>query len=438
MKEIHSIRSNDIAIKRAEKVMPGGVSSPVRAFRSVKGNPAFIVKAEGANIYDIEGREYIDYVMSFGPLILGHAHPSLTLQLIRQAIRGTSYGAPTLYEVELAERIIESHPATDWVRFVNSGTEAVMSAIRLARGITKRDRIVKFDGCYHGHADSLLVKAGSGLATFGIASSAGVPHQVAKDTSVLPLGDLEQFKQLMDEKGEEVAAVIIEGVPANMGLFPQEKRYMQELERISQENGSLFILDEVITGFRIGNGGASQYYELSPDLVTFGKVIGGGLPIGAYGGKKEYMGHIAPLGNVYQAGTLSGNPLAITAGIATLEAIEQEPNFYAKLQKQTNELVERIEEVFQKYSFPLQTKSIASLFWLALQTVPANKPSEIKRVAVESYSHLHFEMMKEGIYAPPSAYEVWFMSAAHTEDIRELTLQKLEQAVENYFARKKR
>ncbi len=435
MREIQAIQANDTAIRRAEKIMPGGVSSPVRAFRGVKGNPAFIVKGEGAHIYDIEGKTYIDYVMSFGPLILGHAHPSVTLRLVKQILKGTSYGAPTLHEIELAEHIIEAHPATDWIRFVNSGTEAVMSAIRLARGVTGRDRIVKFDGCYHGHADSLLVKAGSGLATFGIASSAGVPERVARDTSVLPLGDLDAFKQLMDERGEEIAAVIIEGIPANMGLFPQERQFMKELERITRKVGALFILDEVITGFRVGEGGASQYYELSPDLVTFGKVIGGGLPIGAYGGKKEYMEHVAPLGSVYQAGTLSGNPLAIIGGIATLETIKKEPNFYTKLQKRTSRFVGQIEEVFQKYSLPIQTKSIASLIWLVLQPNSAQKPAEIRKSAVKRYANLHFELMKEGIYAPPSAYEVWFLSTAHSDEILELTLKKLERAIENYSVR---
>ena len=329
------MNSNKSLIRRAEKVMPGGVSSPVRAFKAVGGSPKIIDYGKGSKIFDIEGNSYIDFCMSFGPLITGHAHPYLVEKVLEAVKKGTSYGATNYHEIILAERVVEHHPGVSWVRFVNSGTEAVMSAIRLARAYTNRKIIIKFDGCYHGHVDSLLVKAGSGLATFGIVTSEGVLAETARNTIVLPLGDIEKFKTVIEQYSEDIAAVIIEGIPANNGLLIQSKSFMKIIEGITHRNGSLFILDEVITGFRLGFSGATGFYDLQPDIVTFGKIIGGGLPIGAYAGRAELKDLIAPLGSMYQAGTLSGNPLAMVAGNAMLDIIESNNRFYSELEKIT-------------------------------------------------------------------------------------------------------
>lgn len=418
-------------LERAKKIMPGGVSSPVRALKSVGGEPLFIVKARGANFWDIDNKKFIDLCMSFGPLILGHAHDKIVSSIKNAAEKGTSYGISSPYEVDLAEKIVESHSATEWVRFVNSGTEAVMSALRLARGYTNRNMIIKFAGCYHGHTDSMLVKAGSGLATFGISSSAGVPSNVSKNTVVLPLGNLELVKQAVENHGEDIAAIIVEGVPANNGLLIQSNEYMKGLETISRDNGSLFLVDEVITGFRLGLGGATDYYKIKPDLVTFGKVIGGGLPIGAYGGKKELMESIAPLGDVYQAGTLSGNPLAMAAGNVTLDILRNTP-VYNELENLGQKFANDITNIFDELAFPFSLRRFGSIIWPILQAnVEPVNPDEISNEAVDNYSKLHKSALKEGIYLPPSAFEVAFLSTAHTDQIIEEISSKLKLAGSN-------
>ncbi len=419
-------------LQKAEKIMPGGVSSPVRAFKAVKGDPVFIKEGKGPRIIDVENNAYIDYVMSFGPLILGHANQYVINKLKEIAEKGTSFGAPTPLEVELAEKIITHHPATDWVRFVNSGTEAVMSAIRLARGATKKDKIVKFEGCYHGHVDHLLVKAGSGLATFSIASSAGVTEGAAKDTIVLKLGDEESLKQVFEKYPDEIAAVIIEGIPANMGLFPQTSEFMRLIEKLSKQYSSMFILDEVITGFRVGLGGATQYYNIKPDIVTFGKIIGGGLPVGAYGGRSELMQNIAPLGSVYQAGTLSGNPLAMTAGIATLEKIEENKGTYSVLQNNTELLTRNISEIAREQDIPLNITQIASMFWMNFSQTKPQTPDMITKQSVEIFADIHYYALKNGLYLPPSAYEIGFVSTEHTPEIIEETTEKLIETFKAY------
>ncbi len=405
--------------------MPGGVSSPVRAFLAVKGTPRFIDRGEKAFLVDVEGNKYIDYVMSFGPLILGHAHEEVILKLKRTLEKGTSFGAPSALEVELAEKIVNHHPAAEWVRFVNSGTEATMSAIRLARAATGRDLIIKFDGCYHGHVDSLLVKAGSGLATFAIASSSGVLPETAAKTIVLPLGDVNALKNAFEQHGDNIAAVIIEGVPANMGLLPQSPEFMKAIENECKKHGALFILDEVITGFRLGFGGATAKYNLRPDIVTFGKIIGGGLPVGAYGGRKDLMDLVAPLGKVYQAGTLSGNPLAMQAGIATLEVLENNPSVYDALRKNTTHLKEEMLKLSRENNLTLQAVSVESMMWMIFQSTLPTTTTEIDANSMSRYADFHGAALESGIYAPPSGYEVWFLSMVHDEAIVENTIERL-------------
>ncbi|MHA2170743.1 MAG: glutamate-1-semialdehyde 2,1-aminomutase [Candidatus Kariarchaeaceae archaeon] len=424
MNNTNQSKSNEL-LARAKAVMPGGVSSPVRALKAVNGEPLIIERASGAKIWDVDQRSYIDLCMSFGPLILGHASKAVTNAIEEVVGKGTSFGTSSLGEVELAEKIIKFHPSTSWVRFVNSGTEAVMSAIRLARGYTKRNIILKFGGCYHGHADSMLVKAGSGLATFGLSSSAGVPENTSKDTIVISLGDISLVQQAFENHGDEIAAVIIEGVPANNGLLIQSKEFMKELERITHENGSLVILDEVITGFRLGKGGAAEYYEIDPDIVTFGKVIGGGLPVGAYGGRKELMEYISPLGSVYQAGTLSGNPLAMSAGNATL-ALLNDKAIYEDLERFGNMFEKGCYTIFNELGIPLSIRRIGSIIWLIFQSsVEPINPEDINPEAVEKYNKFHRIAKDEGIYFPPSAFEVAFLSLAHDEQIISELLDKI-------------
>lgn len=416
-------------LARAQKIMPGGVSSPVRALKAVNGKPMFTKYAKGAYLYDIHDQQYIDLCMSFGPLILGHAHPEIVTAIQQATAKGTSYGTSTVQEVELAEKIIELHTGVEWLRFVNSGTEALMSAIRLARGITQRDVIVKFAGCYHGHADSLLVKAGSGLSTFGISSSLGVPQGTSKDTLVLELGNVEQLTEAMQEYGEQVAAVLIEGVPANNGLLIQSKAFMKLIERLCTQYGAMFIVDEVITGFRLGLGGATEYYNLNPDIVTFGKVIGGGLPVGAYGGKLEYMQYISPLGGVYQAGTLSGNPLAMAAGIKTLDLL-QDNTAYVQLEEAGEYLQTNLQKVFEEKAIPITYHRIGSINWMlfAEQTYPI-APAQISDAAVQQFNVVHPAMRKLGVYMPPSAYEVMFLSTAHTVEVLDSLVEKFQEGV---------
>ena len=418
--------------RRACELMPAGVNSPVRAFRSVGGEPIFIERGLGCEITDADGNRFVDYVGSWGPLILGHARIEVVEEVAWTAAAGLSFGAPCSQEVELAELVTGAVPHLEMVRFVSSGTEAVMSAVRLARGATGRDAVIKFSGCYHGHADHLLVSAGSGLATFGTPSSAGVPSSFAGHTIVLPLDDEEAFLGLMEDRGQEIAAVIIEGVPANSGLLVQRPDFMQLLRSECTRYGALLILDEVITGFRLGTNGAAGYYGIEPDLATYGKVIGGGMPVGAYGGSRELMEQLAPLGPVYQAGTLSGNPVAMAAGAATLRILLADGGAaYSELDRLGATLEKGIAGVFAKHDVPWSVVRIGSILWLALQEGEAPRRFEsIRPEAAEVYAGLHRALLERGIYLAPSVYEVIFVSLAHDAETIEETVKAFDEAVE--------
>lgn len=402
--------------EKAKNYFPGGVNSPVRAFKSVYGTPLFIERGDKAHLWDADGNEFIDFCCSWGPLILGHNNPEIRQSVENQLNKGLSFGAPTALENQLAELIISNNQYIDKIRFVSSGTEAVMSAIRLARGYTKRDKIVKFEGCYHGHSDSLLVKAGSGLVTFGETSSAGVPKSFAEQTIVIELNDKESLEQVFRDFKDQIAAVIIEGVPANNGLLIQDKEYVEFLREITRKHGSLLIFDEVITGFRLGIEGAARYYDIQPDILTYGKIIGGGMPVGAYGASAEIMQHISPDGGVYQAGTLSGNPVAMSAGIATLKQLTQ-PGFYENLEKTTQQFVAELRSFIAENNLEVKIFTIGSIFWFAftaeekIQTAAQIDPS-----SMEKYKIMHRELLNRGIYFGPSGYEVGFISSAHTQE----------------------
>ncbi len=408
--------TNAELFERAVRVIPGGVDSPVRAFGAVGGTPRFIARAEGAHVFDEEGKKYLDFMGSWGPLILGHAHPEVVDAVKRAAERGTTYGASCRAEIDLAELVVSSYPGLEQVRFVSSGTEATMSAIRLARGATGRDLVVKFSGCYHGHADHLLVAAGSGLATAGQPSSAGVPENFAALTRVLPLDDEEALSALFKEEGSNIAAVIIEPIPANNGLLLQKKNFLQTVRSLTQQHGALLIFDEVISGFRVGKGGAAAHYGITPDLVTFGKIIGGGLPVGAYGGTRKLMAHMAPEGKVYQAGTLSGNPVAMAAGIATLNILNRE-DAWARLEELGTHLDAELDTALNGVSVPGAFVRVGSMFWLSFQAGPAPRSAEaIDGDSGESFRPFFHAMLDKGVCIPPSAYEVMFLSLAHTAD----------------------
>jgi len=404
--------------EKAKNYFPGGVNSPVRAFKSVYGTPLFIERGDKAHLWDADGNEFIDYCCSWGPLILGHNNPEIREAVQNQLGKGLSFGAPTRLENELAELILSNNSYIEKIRFVSSGTEAVMSAIRLARGYTKRDKIVKFEGCYHGHSDSLLVKAGSGLVTFGETSSAGVPKAFADETVVIALNDREVLQQVFADFKDQIAAVIIEGVPANNGLLIQDKEYIQFLRDITKSNGTLLIFDEVITGFRLGFEGAAKYYDIQPDILTYGKIIGGGMPVGAYGASKEIMAHISPDGGVYQAGTLSGNPVAMAAGIAALNILAQS-GFYENLEKTTIAFVEDIRTFIAGQQLEVKIFTIGSIFWFAFTgEEKIQRADQIDPASMQRYKIMHRELLNRGIYFGPSGYEVGFISAAHTaEDI---------------------
>jgi glutamate-1-semialdehyde 2,1-aminomutase len=417
--------------RRACEVMPAGVNSPVRAFRSVGGDPLFYDHGVGCHIFDADGSRFIDYIGSWGPLILGHAHSDVVEAVATTAAAGLSFGAPCRQEVELAELVTSAVPHLEMVRFVSSGTEAVMSAVRLARGATGRDTVIKFSGCYHGHADHLLVSAGSGLATFGTPSSAGVPESFAAHTAVLPLDDEEAFLSLMEERGGEIAAVIIEGVPANSGLLVQRPEYMRLVREQCTRYGALLILDEVITGFRLGANGAAGHYGIEPDLATYGKVIGGGMPVGAYGGGRELMEQLAPLGPVYQAGTLSGNPVAMAAGAATLRHLLADGGAaYAKLDGLGMQLQHGLQEVLSRLGIEWSVVRTGSILWLALQEgEPPLRFEDIRPESAETYAALHGALLERGVSLAPSAYEVMFVSLAHDSEIIKETVEAFEAAV---------
>jgi glutamate-1-semialdehyde 2,1-aminomutase len=413
---------------RAEKRIPGGVNSPVRAFRAVGGLPVVIESARGATVEDVDGNSYVDFVCSWGPLILGHAHPEIVAAVCEAAARGTTYGALCTHEVELAELVTSTYPGLEQVRFVSSGTEATMSAIRLARGATGRDLIVKFSGCYHGHADHLLVAAGSGLATFGQPDSAGVPEAFASQTRVLPLDDEVAVEKLFDDEGDKIAAVIIEPIPANNGLLLQRPEFLQALRRITARHGALLIFDEVISGFRVGPGGAAELYGITPDLATFGKVIGGGLPVGAFGGSAELMRNLAPDGAVYQAGTLSGNPVAMAAGLETLRVLRRDDG-WARLEAAGAGLEALLSPVLEAAPVPAQLVRCGSIFWMAFQDGAAPRRADlVSPEAPGIYSDLFEALLDCGVYVAPSAYEVGFVSLAHQPEDLELLARTLGEA----------
>jgi glutamate-1-semialdehyde 2,1-aminomutase len=417
--------------RRASELMPAGVNSPVRAFRSVGGDPVFFERGLGCHVLDADGGRYIDYVCSWGPLILGHAYPDVVEAVAATAAAGLSFGAPCHQEVELAELVVSAVPHLEMLRFVSSGTEAVMSAIRLARGATGRDLIVKFSGCYHGHADHLLVSAGSGLATFGTPSSAGVPESFASHTAVLTLDDDQAFLRIMEDRGDEIAAVIIEGVPANSGLLVQRPEFMRLLRDECSRRGALLILDEVITGFRLGTGGAAALYGIEPDLATYGKVIGGGMPVGAYGGSRELMEQLSPLGPVYQAGTLSGNPVAMAAGIATLKTLLADGGAaYAELEHLAAQLERGLRGVLSRHGVEWSVVRAGSMLWLALQRgEPPRKFEDILPESAKTYANLHRAMLDRGIMLAPSAYEVIFVSLVHDLGVIDETIEAFDGAV---------
>ena len=405
--------------EKAMALIPGGVNSPVRACQSVDSTPLFIDRAEGCRIFDADGNAYIDYVCSWGPMILGHRHPKVIRAIASVLDRGTSFGAPTDLEVELAQLVVEAVSSIESVRMVNSGTEATMSALRLARGFTGRDGIVKFDGCYHGHGDSLLVSAGSGVATLGIPGSPGVPQSMVSATSSLPFNDIEAFEDLMKKKGETVAAVIVEPVAANMGLVKPKPEFLEALRTWTQKTGSLLIFDEVITGFRLGLGGAQALFNIRPDLTCLGKIIGGGLPVGAYGGRRDIMESIAPKGGVYQAGTLSGNPVAMTAGIATLKELKT-PGFYEDLDQKAQTLVQGLKQAVDQSGVPAQVDRMGSILGLFFSDQDMCGFEDVKTCDVNLYTRYYKEMREAGIYLAPSQFEVAFVSSAHGDaDIRQ-------------------
>jgi len=408
--------------ERACRVIPGGVNSPVRAFKAVGGTPLFVQRGEGQHLVDADGRKYLDLVNSWGALILGHAHPAVVGAITEMARSGTTFGAPCAGEVELAERIVASYPGLEQVRFVSSGTEAVMSAIRVARAFTTRDLIVKFSGCYHGHADHLLVAAGSGLATFGTPSSAGVPKAFTECTRVLPLDDESAVEDLFAKEGSRIAAVIIEPVPANHGLLLQRREFLQKLRDVTRKHGALLIFDEVISGFRLARGGVAELVGIVPDMATFGKVIGGGMPVGAFGGNREIMKRLAPLGDTYQAGTLSGNPVAMAAGITTLDIMIKESG-WERLEQISAQVERSLLPVLKEASFPIHFVRAGSLFWMSFHDAAAPRSAEsMSPQAVQRYGALFHAMLERGVYLPPSAYEACFLSLAHTNaDIDQLT-----------------
>ncbi|MDG4949550.1 glutamate-1-semialdehyde 2,1-aminomutase [Weeksellaceae bacterium KMM 9724] len=410
----------------AQKYLPGGVNSPVRAFKGVGGTPIFIERAKGAYMYDADGHSYIDYINSWGPMIVGHAHPKVTEAIISQVEKGTSYGTPTELESEIAKLVVESVPGIDMVRFVNSGTEACMSAIRLARGFTKRDKIIKFAGCYHGHSDSFLIQAGSGAATFGEPNSPGVTQGTAKDTLLANFNDLENVKSLFENNPGEIAALILEPVAGNMGCIPPQEGFLEGLRELCTAHGALLIFDEVMTGFRLSMGGAQELFEITADIVTFGKVIGGGLPVGAFAGRREIMEYLAPIGPVYQAGTLSGNPLAMRAGLTTLQLLKQNPNCFEEVENTTLEIAEGVHNIFTKNSIEHSINVIGSMFSVFFTDVEVTDFETAKTANNPTFNRFYHHMLKNGIYLPPSSFETWFISLAIQSEEIDKTLSAID------------
>ena len=413
--------SNSELFERASKTIPGGVNSPVRAFRSVGGTPRFIRRAKGAHIWDAEGTRYIDYVGSWGPAILGHAHPEVIRAVQEAAENGLSFGAPTEAEIEIAEAIVARMPSMDQVRLVSSGTEATMSAIRLARGYTGRRRIIKFEGCYHGHADSLLVKAGSGLLTLGNPTSAGVPAEFVQHTLVLDYNDLDAVAAAFHQHPDDIACIIVEPIAGNMNLVKPADGFLQGLRELCTRHGAVLIFDEVMTGFRVGPQGVQGLTGVQPDLTTLAKVIGGGMPVGAFGGRLEIMAHIAPLGAVYQAGTLSGNPVAVAAGLATLRLLG-EPGFYDHLAERSSQLAQGLQERAQQAGIPFCADSVGGMFGLYFRDAVPRSLSEVSQCDIEMFNRFFHGMLERGVHFAPSAFEAGFVSGAHTPDLINETL----------------
>lgn len=407
-------KKSSALFKKAAELIPGGVNSPVRAFKAVGGSPIFIKKAKGSKIYDVDGNEYIDYVLSWGPMILGHAYPSVVKAIKTAADNGTSYGAPTALEIELAQMVIKAYPSIEKIRMVNSGTEATMSAIRVARGFTGRDKIIKFDGCYHGHADGLLVKAGSGATTFGVPDSPGVPKSYAKNTITLPFNDVKALKDMIAKEWKSIACVIIEPVVGNIGCVLPKQGFLETLRKETQKHGIVLIFDEVMTGFRVSYGGAQAYYGITPDMTCLGKVIGGGLPVGAYGGKKEIMSQVAPEGPVYQAGTLSGNPLAMAAGIETLKIISKKDT-YAKLEKIMQQLEEGLKDAAKKAGIKTKFYRAGTMFCTYFTDTEVVDYKTAKTSDTQKFSRFFMGMLNRGINLAPSQFEAGFISLAHTK-----------------------
>ncbi|MCH7517947.1 MAG: glutamate-1-semialdehyde 2,1-aminomutase [Candidatus Dadabacteria bacterium] len=416
--------------KTAQGLMPGGVNSPVRSFNAVNGTPVFISKAKGAYTYDVDGNKYIDYISSWGPLILGHSDPDVVREVKRAAEKGTSYGAPCENEVAIAKLIVKSFPGIDMVRMTNSGTEATMSGVRLARAYTKRDYIVKFEGCYHGHADYLLVQAGSGATTFGTPSSPGVPKSFTDKTLLAKYNDIDSVERLFKKYGDKIAAVILEPVAANMGVIPPQEGLLKSLRKITKKAGALLIFDEVITGFRLGMGGAQKTYGVTPDITCLGKIIGGGLPVGAFGGKKKIMNMVAPVGPMYQAGTLSGNPIAMAAGMATLTKLNKRGN-YKKLKELTENLVEGLQDIITKLEIKASINSLESMFTLFFTDPAPHDYSSALTSDTKKYSKFFVYLLSTGIMFPPSQFEAVFLSLAHTESDVDKTLNALYKSLKN-------
>ena len=423
-------KQSEILFEKAQRYIPGGVNSPVRAGKSVGMNPPFITGANGALIRDVDENEYIDYVGSWGPMILGHAHPTVVAAIEKRIAMGTSYGAPTELEVTMAETIVDMVPSMEMVRMVNSGTEATMSAIRLARGYTGRKKLIKFDGCYHGHADSLLVSAGSGVATLGIPGSPGVPDDLARHTISIPFNDKEAVNQAFDKYGPEIACIILEPIPGNMGIVMPDKPFLRELREVTRARGALLIFDEVISGFRVAPGGAQEVYGMLPDLTCLGKIIGGGLPVGAYGGKKEIMMCMAPEGEIYQAGTLSGNPLAMAAGIATLEILKQ-GNLYTELEEKSDTLFSGLRNAAGDAGIQVVINRVGSMGTLFFTAKPVSNFADAKESNQDLFKKYYRSMLEQGIYLAPSPFEASFLSAAHTNEMIEKTIRSASKAFRN-------
>lgn len=428
-----STSKSDQLFEKAQTYFPGGVNSPVRAFKSVEGGPLFMKKGDGCYLWDEDGNKFIDFNASWGPLILGHNHPAVYQKVVETLQNGSSFGTPTALENELAELILSRNTFIDKLRFVSSGTEAVMSALRLARGYTGRKKVLKFEGCYHGHVDSMLVKAGSGLATLGTSTSAGVPEEYANETLVLPLNDVEALKQCIAEHSNDIACAIIEPIPANNGLLLQDKSFLLALRELCTEHGILLFFDEVISGFRVAFGGATELFGITPDLITYGKIIGGGLPVGAYGARKEIMDFVAPLGPVYQAGTLSGNPVAMAAGIAQLTECAKE-GFYEDQLQRTEDFVGKINAHATEKGYDFEMVTVGSVFWLSFAGKKRIQRADQIDPNMDGFKRLFTELLNRGVYIGPSGYEVGFVSSAHTPEILDEAASLFNEALDAVFA----